>query len=479
MTQAAHEWVNLLSAEPLPVLRRTLTQVRHLLNSSCVNHARLSEIISMDPGFSLHLLQRLTALPNTPREPVNKIALAIPLLGMGLIDQASRTLPCLEDKLKGPARSGLLDCYSRGVHAAIYAGGIARLRGDQDEGTLYTATLLHDLGEMLFWSQQPDLMLQFRHRIRQGDGRDDAALEVLGCTLEEINVDLSEMWRLPELIRTAQGMANSYQPGPLCVMIASALARESSLGWMRSQTLDNLELLAEFLDLPIEQILSRLHRLSAEAARQLAALPYPLPAFHLISGADLTLPKAGRQAATGDIAPRTPARQSRPLTEQPAAGTSQVQPRATRAGKKDKPLQQIFTRALTEMRQGPGLRRAMFAMLNSDKSLLKARLVMEAPSDNPLKGFSVDLTVQTLFSMLLHKPQAIALTPRNIEKYRSSLPPQISATVSEKGFCVMSVFLYDKPVGIFYADNGHDTETTEQQYNSFKAICQRTIRSLG
>lgn len=480
MTQAAHEWVNRLSGEPLPVLRRSLTRVRDLLNSSSVNHARLSEIISMDPGFSLHLLQRLAALPNAPRERVNKIALAIPLLGMGLIDQASRTLPCLEERLKGPPRRGLLDCYSRNAHAAIYASGIARLRGDQDEGGIYTAALLHDLGEMALWSLQPDLMLEFRQRIRQGNGRDDAAMEVLGCTLEEISVDLSEKWQLPELIRTAQGMANSYLPRPLCVMIASALARESSLGWIRSQTLDNLELLAEFLDLPIEQASSRIHGLSAEAARQLASLPYPLPAFHLISGADLAAAKLKKPSVSTPTAAQkraVPARQQ--TAETPPARTPRTETQATRSGENTNPLQQIFNRALTEMREALGLQRAMFAMLNSDKTLLKARLVMEEPSDNPLKGFNVDLTAPNLFSMLLQKPQAIALTPLNFEKYRSSLPPQVLTTLSDKGFLLMSVFLRNKPVGLFYADNGPDTTTTEQQYSNFKTICQRTIRSIA
>lgn len=101
MTQALHEWAHRLQGETLPVLRRTLTQVRDLLNSSSVNHTRLSEIIARDPAFSLYILQRLNKLPMQPKQPVSKISLAIPLLGMGLIAQACRSLPCLEDRLKG------------------------------------------------------------------------------------------------------------------------------------------------------------------------------------------------------------------------------------------------------------------------------------------------------------------------------------------------------------------------------------------
>lgn len=464
MTQAAHEWVRRLSAEPLPVLRRTLTRVRELLNSSSVNHGRLAEIISADPGFSLHLMQRLGALPNAPREPVGKISHAVSLLGMSLIGQAIRSLPCLEERLTGAPLGGLLDCYSRSAHAAIYAGGIAAMRGDQDTGTLSTAALLHDLGEMALWSREPERMLQIRQRIREGDGRDDAAMEVLGCTLEEINIDLSEHWRLPELVSTAQGMANSYLPRPLGVMLSCALARESGLGWMRHQTLDHVELLAEFLDIPFDLALSRLHRLSAEAARQLASLPYPLPAYHLICVAN---PAPARKQAV-----------VRETGHSATAGPPQTNPLDTREGGQANTLHQTITRALLEMRQGLGLQRAMFAMLNNEKTRLKARLVAEAPSDHPLKAFNVELTEPTLFSMLMQKPQAFALNPRNIDRYLDLIPPEIARMIGENGFLAMSVFLRNNAVGLFYADNGSDEAASERQYDEFKAICLRIIRSL-
>ncbi|MET0045635.1 MAG: histidine kinase, partial [Candidatus Thiodiazotropha sp. 6PLUC3] len=60
MSQTVEEWVRQISAEPLPVMQRTLTQVRDLLDKkTSVNHSRLAEVISRDPGFSLYVLQQL------------------------------------------------------------------------------------------------------------------------------------------------------------------------------------------------------------------------------------------------------------------------------------------------------------------------------------------------------------------------------------------------------------------------------------
>ncbi len=459
MTHAAHQWVDRLSAETLPVLRRTQTQVRDLLKQHGVNHLRLAQVIARDPGFSLHIIRLFNRLPNAPREPVNKIALALPLLGMTRIEEACRTLPCLEERLHGAPRLGLIACYGRAAHAAIYAGALAARRRDPDEGSLYTAALLHDIGEMALWSREPDKMCTMQQLIHQGDGHEDAALEVFGCTLQEISAGLGEMWCLPELIRVSQGLSNSYLPRPLSVMLCAALARESSLGWLRTATLDHVELLAEFLEIPLDSALSWLHGQAAEAARQLYGLPIPLPAFHLI--------------------PPVPAPAAKPLPKA-SPRPPEVQPQPSSAtGQTANALQGLIQSALLEIHREIGLQRTMFAMLNSDRTGLRARLVGGDPSAEGLKGFSVDLSTPSLFSLLMKKPQAVSISPANAEKYRALIPPPLQAVINPDQCLLLSVFLRNRPVGLFYADSALQHPITRQQFDSFKAVCQRTLLALA
>jgi HD-like signal output (HDOD) protein len=514
MPQSRNDWKNQLSAEPLPVLQRSLTQVRDLLNSSSVNHSRLSEVISRDPGFSLHILHKLNQLPTPPKEPITKISVAIPLLGMGLIENAARSLPSLEDKLKGPPRRGLIDCYSRGVHAACYAAAIGERRGDRESGSLYTAALLHDIGEMALWSQAPDEMLQIRRRVEQGEDRDDAALELLGSTFEELNLHLSEKWNLPDLVKVSQGLSNSFQPRPLSIMLASALARESSRGWQRESTLENIELLAEFLDIPTDQAVAWSHSLAADTGRQLCQMPIPLPVFYMICGdpvpkkreAKAQEPKPAEKPTRSKLPePQPPQSVETPLKETPVASTAvsnknnleqkekkqpqttlnktETRPTEKTADKPQKrpanPLQETITHALDEMRQELGLQRAMFAMLNKEKTSLAARLVSEVESDHPLKAFSLELNPTNILSLLMKKPQVIALTPDNYKKYEQVIPETLAAKINQKGCLAMSVFLHNKPIGMFYADNGIEGKLTANQVNNFKAICQRTISTLS
>ncbi|MES9990779.1 MAG: HDOD domain-containing protein [Candidatus Thiodiazotropha sp.] len=486
MTQTVQEWTRTLSSEPLPVMQRTLTHVRDLLGKSSVNHNRLSEIISRDPGFSLHILQRLGNLSTQPKEPVTKISLAIPLLGMEVIKQASHTLPCLEDKLKGPPRRGLIDCYSRAAHAAIYARELAKLKAWQESDTLYTAALLHDIGEMGLWSVAADRMRTIQDKIGSETPRDDASREILGFTLEELSLQLSQHWQLPDLVQESQGLSDNYQPKPLTVRMASTLARDSSLGWRHARTDNDIELLAEFLEIPQERAIAHFHRLAAEAARELHRLPLPLPAFYLIPwDLEPSKPKMEQAEAAKTVASPTtpteppPAEAPQPPAETAAPETPSAKPEQA-PKKRINPLQQLISNALQQMHEELGLSRTMFAMLSPDKTVLKARFVVEAEKQLSLKGFVLNITKPSLFSALLKKPQAVSLNKGNAEKYLPMIPQSALEQMNNSGFATMSVFIHGKPVGLFYADNGiSGPGVTRQQYDNFKAICQKTIQAIG
>lgn len=82
MCESINDWVERLSAKPLPVMQHTLTRVSNLLNKPNANHRALCDIVVLDPGFSLYVFQSINALPKRPREPISKLSNAISLLGL-------------------------------------------------------------------------------------------------------------------------------------------------------------------------------------------------------------------------------------------------------------------------------------------------------------------------------------------------------------------------------------------------------------
>ncbi|RLJ17241.1 histidine kinase [bacterium endosymbiont of Escarpia laminata] len=469
MSDSVNDWVRRLHTDPLPALHQTLKQVREVLNSVSGSHAAISKLIERDPGFSLAIFRQLRTLPNKPRESVTKIANAIPLLGMEAIERTTRELPVLEDLLKGPPRRGLLDCYSRAAHAAIYAANLAERMGHHHLEAFANAALLHDIGEMALWVAEPDTMKNMQARIRQGDGHEDAALEVLGFTLEELNLGLGNRWELPELVQESQGLFNSYQPRPLTVMMAAAVARATASGWNCHDASDKLELLAEFIGISEAQASTYLHQLAVTAANQLQSLPLPLPAFRLLQTGEAT--KVKPQAPVTKI---EQPRGNRPAVEPPPASGKSPQ-----AKPKTNPLQALLTRTIHALCDEHGLERAMFAMLSPDRKTLKARFVVDKNNGASLKTFEVDLHSPNLFSILMKKPQALWLNPDNLVKYLPSIPESVVRTVCSSGFFIISVFIKDKPIGVFYADVGcTGGSLNTDQFNNFKTTCRRAMQEL-
>ncbi|MET0049520.1 MAG: hypothetical protein ABW095_00385 [Candidatus Thiodiazotropha sp.] len=127
-----------------------------------------------------------------------------------------------------------------------------------------------------------------------------------------------------------------------------------------------------------------------------------------------------------------------------------------------------------------GLSRAMFAMLTPDKVALKARLVIESEHQLSLKSFMLNIDKPSLFSILMKKPQAVSLNRNNADKYLPMIPPSAREQINTSGFVAMSIFIKNKPVGLFYADNGlSGPGVTRHQFENFKVICQGITKSIG
>jgi hypothetical protein len=396
---------------------------------------------------------------------------------MSIIEQESRSLPCLEERLQGPARRGLIDCYSRAAHAAYYAQELGKIHRSTDAGALYAITLLNNLGEMTLWYQESDKMRTIQQRIAAGDNRGIVSKEALGATFEELSMQLSHVWHLPQMLQDAQSSANSHLPIPLSVTLASTIARESSLGWYRDDTLKNIELLAEFLEIPIDRSFAEIHTMAANAARYLSLLPLPLPAFFIICQPRHPEPSVAKKSATNSSRPQQTAKGQAPLPRHKTP-TSQKPARAP-SPKHTNPLQVQINEALNQMHHEVGLSRTMFAMLTPDKTSLKSRLVTESEQQLSLKNFALNIEKPSLFSLLMKKPQAVSLNKENAEQYLPMLPSTALEQINTSGFIAMSVFIQNKPIGLFYADNGMSGPgVTRQQFENFKAICMKVMKTI-
>ena len=265
-------WVLLFSNNTLPVLRvtkRRLDEMRADLER--VDARELAHVILQDPIMTVRVLAYIQPMRGRAlQHDITTIASAVMMAGMEPFFRRFEELPTIEGMLKGVdphALLGVLQVIRRAQRAADYAQDWAIWRHDVNMEEVRIAALLHDLTEILVWCFAPKLGLDIRaQQIAKPTMRStDAQKQIIDHTFQDIQLELCQVWHLPELLLRLIDDTNAEQPRVKNVALAVRLARHSSHGW------DDPALPDDFTD--IGQLLN----ITPEAVRQRMGLE-PMPA---------------------------------------------------------------------------------------------------------------------------------------------------------------------------------------------------------
>ena len=470
-------WADRLVNQPLPAMALTARRVTLLIDRPSTVNADYQWIIGVDPGYSLAVFRAIEKAPHRPLETAGNLAHAIALLGVAPLIAGTKNLPVL-DVGSESIHQGLLDCYSQAAHAAWYAYHWGLARNDPNPEEMAVAALLHDCAAMALWSQTPEVMEQILRGEKSGQGRDQAATQVLGFQLDQLSLMLSERWRLPPLVAGALTHSGAFESRSLGVMLASSLAKASAADWQSEQTGELIELAAEYLGHSVDQASAGIHSLTAAAARLITELPLTTSAHCLVQhGPGVTTNAPPETVVTDSPSParrkQTPAL-SPTATPPVKSSGDQAKPR-TAANR----LQQAFSRIMREVKEGVGMDRTMFAILTPDKQALRPRFVLGADQASPLRGFQLSLDRPHLFSLLMAKPQSFWLHAENRGKFLPMIPAPIDNTINDEGFFVTSLFVRKQPLGLLYGDCADASQLTRQRFDLFKELSRQLSDELG
>jgi HD-like signal output (HDOD) protein len=475
MPETLAEWTQFLGGRPLPVLAPSKQQVAQLLDSSNATNVDLERVIGRDPGFALELFRRYAGASKSPKEPPGSLAHAVSLLGLTSVSDLLKQLLVVEEIIEGAARQGLNHCYSRALHAAHYVTAWGHEREDSNPEELGLAALLSNCGEMALWAHAGEEMEKIEARVAAGADYASSAQSVLGCTLQQLNSALAELWRVPQLVTSTLFEGWPALPRGQKLVLATALARETERGWNSEQTLDLTDSLAEIQHISPDRARASLHTLAAETARDIGELGLPLTAPVLLGLRPITeeLPE---QTPPPPPPKQAPPKSSTPAVQKPApARKPAAKPAPTPANR----LQQGLTRISDRMQQEIGVSRTMFAMLTNDRQGIKARFVAGDDEKKELSCFNCAFDKRNLFGVLLSKPQGFWLREDNRDKYLPLIPAPLREIVNTHGFFIMSIFLRNKPVGLLYADAEQPDALDEEGYKRFKQLCQQLSNQLA
>jgi HD-like signal output (HDOD) protein len=255
------QWLIFLEDAEIPVLKHTAREIARLRQDEDNLGARdVATVILQDPMMAARLLRYLQTHKhkNQSRELV-QIEQTLLMMGISRFFDVIKPEPTVEEALRGhlDALVELLHVVHRAHRAANYAFDWALRLHDLHAEDVRIAALLHGLAEILMWCFSPAEMLQIR-AMQKADKTlrsKDAQQQVLGFTLHDLHLAVTQAWELPELLVHLMDDAQADNRRLKNVKFAVDLARHSANGWDDAALPDDYAGIAELLRVPVEEVM--------------------------------------------------------------------------------------------------------------------------------------------------------------------------------------------------------------------------------
>ena len=261
--QTISDWVEFLSAAQVPVLQRSIDEIEHLkADIEKVTIKDLSRVVLDDPMMALKvmsLLQRYREHKSSVSSEVTTFGGVLMMIGIQPFFEHFKELYSIESVLAGDdnALDNVLNVIDRSRYAARYAYEMAIKRYDIDPYEVHIATLLHSTAEIMLWCFAPDRMRQIRALSLCYRHMRSARIQtyVMGFTFNELQTEMAQAWKLPELLVELMDQNNEENPRVRTVIIATNLARHSMNGLDDAALPDDYYDISNLLGVELEEVL--------------------------------------------------------------------------------------------------------------------------------------------------------------------------------------------------------------------------------
>ncbi|MCX7205240.1 MAG: HDOD domain-containing protein [Proteobacteria bacterium] len=269
-----HDWIAKLSAIDLPALQYTLDQMLNMQSKSDEISIRdIAQLIRHDPLLTLRIIRyqqsRRSAAQHTDVNTIDRVLLMIGLGGFfrefGKMDSIEKSLATNPE-----AQLRIRKLISRAYLAAVIADSLGGQRHDVDPIEVTTASLLHDLAEILLCLTAPELAEQISQNMKLNPGMrsNEAQKQVLGFTLNELQTELAQKWGLPNLLTHLMDERYIDEPRVRTVTIATSTARHLANGWQDPALPDDYQNIADLLSCDTDYAYSLIRNVSVKVARE-------------------------------------------------------------------------------------------------------------------------------------------------------------------------------------------------------------------
>ena len=563
-------WVTMLDDHMLPVLPGSARQAGRLLKDPDVSLYDLGSVIAQDPVMRVHVVrecnrqfgERAAGVLSNPHHCAS-------MLGLDKLNILMRQFKAAKGDASDPRDYHYFQAISTSLHAAEQAASWAKFRNQSNGDAMFLGALLYGIPNWCLWRfahrEMNIINLLFR---REQIPLQEAEQAVLGCTREAIALELAKRWHIPDSIRDALSSAKlpsprfllrcarRHQQDPHYVMpnrtldgslvniaalplaLSNHLAQESARDWYSPQTRRLLDIIAVYLEQPVEQVEALAKQVAVEASRRWSLPGAQAPAASLIWAAYPRRPRHLKPAQlSGAVAklyaasqsksnkPAEPAKPTQPLSPRPKAkpigmhsehlpedldrnailgapspmASAPAQP--THPGflsmEKKQDFEALMRRLIQEpdyfttefesihsvvdiLRDTTPLERVLVLLYNRSEHSVETYYSRGCENHPSLAKFSVRMQHNNLFSQLLKQPAATWISPDRPSKVAGLVPGTFKQAAQSDHFFLMSVFNHKGAFGLFYGDKGTHNRIglSEAEYKVFKVACNTCSKHL-
>ncbi len=202
------------SATEFAILPTVYFKVDEAINDPCKSNHHLSQIINEDAVLAAKLLRIAnSALFNFPSK-IDTISRAIMVIGTQQLKDMVLSCSVIKTFNHLPPDLVNMDSFWRhSMATAVAARLLATYCKEVNVERYFVAGLLHDIGQMVLFSEIPDVICEvIQKSLSMQLPLQDAELEMLGFTHADVGALLMNAWKLPECLEEAVG----YHHSPVC-----------------------------------------------------------------------------------------------------------------------------------------------------------------------------------------------------------------------------------------------------------------------
>ncbi|NHQ88314.1 HDOD domain-containing protein [Iodobacter sp. HSC-16F04] len=269
-----NDWLIKLSNIEIPAMQYTLDQMSHLHSKSDdISIRDLSLLIRHDPLLTLKLIRYQQRQRRAVQmKDVNTIEHVLLMIGMGGFFREFGSTQAVETQLQQQpdALVGIRKIISRSYLAARIAESLSSQRHDVDPIEVTTASLLHDLAEILLWLSAPALAQKITHYLLKNPGSrsHEAQKLILGFTINELQTELALHWHLPSLLTHLMDERHTDEPRVRTVSIATSAARHLANHWQDPALPDDYQNIADLLSIEPEHAYALVRNVCIKAGHE-------------------------------------------------------------------------------------------------------------------------------------------------------------------------------------------------------------------